>query len=176
MDCMPRPKDLLYWESGGMLFGWTRLHAFEAVLMMHFFCLAWVVWWAQGEGDLFLGSCRLWLLWVHGVACMRMNHINCWVTKNEYRKLGHQKPGLWTEDSLVFFFLCERTWIGRWAWLAKKVPCSTNSPLLISNLGSSHEQDSWLGQNDGWMGWYKGFRSGWCNMLMHGLQGWGFEN
>ena len=131
-DGRPGPEALLYWENGGVLFGQLGLHAFEVFLMMQFFCPAGVMWEAWGEGDTFLGSCRLWLLWVHGMACMRRNHINFQVMKNDYKKLGCKKPGLWMEDSFVIlFFFCGRTWTGRQSSWAQKVSFVL-LPLLLS--------------------------------------------
>jgi len=34
---------------------------------------------------------------------MRRNHIYFWVRKNDYKKLGCKKLGLWTEDFFVIF-------------------------------------------------------------------------
>jgi len=112
-----------------VLFGWLMLHAFEVVLMMHFFCPA------QGKDYAALGSCKLWVLWVHGMACMRRNHINCQVMKNDYKKLGHKKPGLWMEDFFYNFFFCGMTWTGRWAWSPKKVLCTLYPSPLFSIEG-----------------------------------------
>jgi len=34
------------------------------------------------------------------MTCTGGNHIDCQVMKSDYKKLGHKKPGLWTEDFL----------------------------------------------------------------------------
>jgi len=84
---------LLYWESGGVPLDWPSLLTFVAVLTMGFFCPA------QKEDDTFLGLCNLTVIasWTHN---MRRNHIYFWVRRNDYKKAGCKKLGLWTEDFL----------------------------------------------------------------------------
>jgi len=49
------------------------------------------------------GLHKLGQLWAHGATSMRRNHVDCWAQKNEYKKLGHKRPGLRTGYFFVIF-------------------------------------------------------------------------
>ena len=58
---------------------------------------------------------------------------HCRVIKSDYKKPGHKKPGLWTEDFFVIFvFFCRMAWTGGRSWSPKEILRTLNScPLLL---------------------------------------------
>ena len=64
---------------------------------------------------------------------------------NEYKKLGHKKPGLWTGDFFVFFFVGESGLEDKPDWLRKLL-------FLSTLLFSSPPSESLMSRMAGWDG------------------------